>query len=79
MKPFSQWSKEEVEEEFGLYADHSYGLLQEWIALYSLQSLMRNSASFAGFLKTNDPTGQLLAEMVAAQKANPDTHPIYGA
>ena len=33
MKPFSQWSKEEVEEEFGLYADHSYGLLQEWIAV----------------------------------------------
>ena len=28
---------------------------------------------------SNDPTGQLLAEMVAAQKANPDTHPIYGA
>ena len=26
---------------------------------------------------SNDPTGQLLAEMVAAQKANPDTHPIY--
>ena len=22
MKPFSQWSQEEVEEEFGLYADH---------------------------------------------------------
>jgi hypothetical protein len=28
---------------------------------------------------SNDPMGQLLAEMVAAQKANADTHPVYGA
>ncbi len=160
MKPFSQWSKEEVEEEFGLYADHSYGLLQEWIAeLPSVsdeeQRILRRLSQkllthvhdwneeelkvfFIAFIldfvdfwqphyrpfferelsveyaegkrlwgvvdffvasgkqsprkpffflheykkqadTSNDPTGQLLAEMVAAQKANPDTHPIYGA
>jgi hypothetical protein len=28
---------------------------------------------------SNDPLGQLLAEMVAAQTANANSHPIYGA
>ncbi|MCP4349232.1 MAG: hypothetical protein GY795_27445 [Desulfobacterales bacterium] len=31
MKPFSKWTKEEIEEEFGLYDDRNYALLQEWI------------------------------------------------
>jgi len=28
---------------------------------------------------SDDPIGQLLAEMIAAQKSNSHTHPIYGA
>jgi len=160
MKPFSQWTKEEVEEEFGLYADRDYALLREWIAVSPSvsdeeQRVLRRLSQkllahvhdwneeelkicfiafvldFADFWQpcyrpfmerelsveyaegrklwgiadflvasgkqsprqpflflleykkqadtSNDPIGQLLAEMIAAQKANFHTHPIYGA
>ncbi len=160
MKPFPQWTKEEVEEEFGLHADRHYALLQEWIAVSpsvsdeeqrSLRGLSQKLLThvhdwneeelkvcfiafildFADFYQphyrpflerelsveyadgkklwgiadflvasgkqsprepffflheykkqadtSNDPIGQLLAEMVAAQKANSHTYPIYGA
>lgn len=160
MKPFSKWTKEEIEEEFGLYADRNYALLQEWIDVSPsvsdeeqriLSQLSQKLLTyvhdwneeelkvyfiafildFADFWQphyrpflerelsveyaegkrlwgivdffvasgkqsprelffflheykkqadtSNDPIGQLLAEMVAAQKANSHTHPIYGA
>ena len=160
MKPFSQWTKEEIEEEFGLYADRKHAGLQEWLSVSP--SLPENECSvlrglsqkllahvhdwneeelkvyFIAFLldfvnfyqphyrpflerefsveyaegkklwgiidflvasgkqapkepffflheykkqadTSNDPIGQLLAEMVAAQAANSHQHPIYGA
>ncbi|MCP4339867.1 MAG: hypothetical protein GY799_13495 [Desulfobulbaceae bacterium] len=160
MKPFSQWTKEEVEDEFGLHADRNYALLQEWITvspsrpdeeiriLHQLsQKLLTHvhdwneeelKVYFIAFLldfidfyqphyrpflerelsveyaegkklwgiidflvasgrqspkepffflheykkqadTSNDPLGQLLAEMVAAQTANSHMHPVYGA
>jgi hypothetical protein len=160
VKPFSKWTKEEVEEEFGLYSDRDYARLQEWIAVSpsfsdeeqrSIHRLSKKLLThvhdwneeelkvcfiafildFADFWQpnyrpflerelsveyadgkklwgivdflvasgkqsprkpffflheykkqadtSNDPMGQLLAEMVAAQKANSDTHPVYGA
>ncbi len=160
MKPFSQWTKEEVEEEFGLYPDRHYALLKEWISASPSvsdeeQRILRRLSEkllthvhdwneeelkvfFIAFIldftdfyqqhyrpflerelsveyaegkklwgivdclvasgkqsprvpffflheykkqadTSNDPIGQLLAEMVAAQKANPHIHPIYGA
>ncbi len=160
MKPFSQWTVEEIEQEFCLQDDRDYQLLQEWITVSpSLSddeiSLLRRLSQklltyvhdwneeelkmyFIAFLldlvdfyqphyrpflerelsveyakgkklwgktdflvatgkqtpkkpffflheykkqadTSNDPLGQLLAEMVAAQTANINTHPIYGA
>ena len=160
MKPFSQWTKEEVEEEFHLTADPQSALLQQWLAVSSavsaeeeqrLRHLSRKllahvhdwneeelkmdfiallldvvdfyQAHYRPFLErelsveyaegkklwgiidflvasgkqapkepffflheykrqadtSNDPVGQLLAEMVAAQTANRHAHPMYGA
>ena len=160
MKPFSQWTKEEVEEEFHLNAEPNHPLLNQWLAV-SLsvseeeQQTFRHLSQkllayvhdwneeelkvyFIAFLldvvnfyqehyrpflerelsveyaegkklwgivdflvasgkqtpkepffflheykrqadTSNDPVGQLLAEMVAAQTANRHTYPIYGA
>ncbi|MCP4701884.1 MAG: hypothetical protein GY862_34250 [Gammaproteobacteria bacterium] len=160
MKPFSQWTKEEVEEEFHLSADSNSKILQEWLTAIKkiseeeakfLLRLSRKLLShvhdwneeelkvyFIAFLldfiafyqeryrpflerelsveyeegkrlwgitdfmvasgkqsprepfffiheykkqadASNDPLGQLLAEMVAAQTLNTHNHPIYGA
>ncbi len=160
MKSFSQWTVEEIEQEFNLQADRNYSLLQEWVTVspslsdneMSLlgqlsQKLLRHvhdwneeelKVYFIAFLldfidfyqphyrpflerelsveyeagkklwgivdffvasgkqspkepffflheykkqadSSNDPLGQLLAEMVAAQTANTSAHPIYGA
>lgn len=160
MKPFSQWTKEEVEEEFDLKADSNYPLLKQWLAVSSSVSdddvqMLRHLSQkllthvhdwneeelkvyFIAFLldvvnfyqeyyrpflerelsveyaegkklwgiidflvasgkqtpkepffflheykrqadTSNDPVGQLLAEMVAAQTANHHEYPIYGA
>jgi hypothetical protein len=160
MKPFSQWTKEEIEDEFNLSADRQHLRLQEWIAVlpsfseaeqktlhHLSQKLLEHvhdwneeelkicfialllnmvdfhQASYRPFLErelnvvyaegkrlwgvvdflvasgrqspkqpffflheykrqldtANDPLGQLLAEMVAAQAANAHSHPVYGA
>lgn len=161
MKPFSQWTTEEVEEEFGLVPNREYPRLQEWLSVSSnllhesehqtLQQLSQKLLAhvhdwneeelkvyfiaflldFVDFYQTlyrpflerelrveyaagkklwgiidflvasgkqspkepyfflheykkqadtsNDPLGQLLAEMVAAQTVNPHPHPLYGA
>ncbi len=160
MKSFSQWTKEEVEEEFGIVADRQHAPLHEWISVspalsdHESQTLHQLSQkllthvhdwneeelkvyfiaflldfiefyqpSYRPFLErelrveyaegkklwgiidflvasgkqspkepffflheykpqadtSNDPLGQLLAEMVAAQTANAHPHPIYGA
>ena len=160
MKPLSQWTKEEIEDEFGLTADRQYGLLQEWLAVspafsdveqqalrnlsqtllahvhdwneeelkvYFIASLLNMvnfyQSSYRPFLErelsveyaegkrlwgivdflvasgrqapkqpffflheykkelesSNDPLGQLLAEMIAAQVANAHAQPVYGA
>ena len=160
MKPFSQWTKEEIEDEFSLTANRQYGLLQEWLAvspsftdseqqtllklsqtllthvhdwneeelkIYFIAALLNMvnfyQPSYRPFLErelsveyadgkrlwgiadflvasgrqapkqpffflheykkeldsSNDPLGQLLAEMVAAQTANARTQPVYGA
>ena len=160
MKSFSQWTVEELEQEFGLQDDRNYHLLQEWITISpSLsdseinrlrqlsQKLLTHvhdwneeelkiyfiallldfidfyQPNYRPFLErelsveygegkklwgnidflvasgkqspkepyffiheykkqadtSNDPLGQLLAEMVAAQTANINAHPIYGA
>ncbi|MCI5190595.1 MAG: hypothetical protein D3905_12590 [Candidatus Electrothrix sp. AS4_5] len=160
MKPFSKWTKEEIEDEFSLIADRQHGLLQEWLAVspsfsdaeqqtlcdlsqtllthvhdwneeelkvYFIASLLNMvnfyQPSYRPFLErelsveyadgkrlwgiadflvasgrqapkqpffflheykkeldsSNDPLGQLLAEMVAAQTANAHAQPVYGA
>jgi len=160
MKSFSQWTKEEIEDEFGLSADRHHARLQEWISVslsfseaeqktlhHLSQTLLEHvhdwneeelkicfialllnlvdfhQLSYRPFLErelnvayaegkrlwgvvdflvasgrqspkqpffflheykrqfdtSNDPLGQLLAEMVAAQTANANSHPIYGA
>lgn len=160
MKPFSQWTKEEIEDEFRLSADRHHARLQEWISVspsfseaeqktlhHLSQTLLEHvhdwneeelkicfialllnlvdfhQLSYRPFLErelnvayaegkrlwgvvdflvasgrqspkqpffflheykrqldtSNDPLGQLLAEMVAAQTANANSHPIYGA
>lgn len=160
MKSFSQWTKEEVEEEFGLSANRQHTLLQEWLNVsphlsdeekkqlhqlsekllahvhdwneeelkvyfiaFILDFIDFYQTNFRPFLErelsieyaegkklsgvvdflvasgkqspkqpffflheykkqidsSNDPLGQLLAEMVAAQMLNTQPHPIYGA
>lgn len=160
MKPFSQWTKEEIEDEFGLSVDRQLAPLQEWISVspsfpeaeqktlhHLSQTLFEHvhdwneeelkmcfialllnlvdfhQASYRPFLErelnvayaegkrlwgvvdflvasgrqspkqpffflheykrqldsSNDPLGQLLAEMAAAQAANAHPHPVYGA
>ena len=160
MKPFSKWTKEEIEDEFSLTADRQYGLLQQWLAVspafsdaeqqslrnlsqtllahvhdwneeelkvYFIASLLNMvnfyQPSYRPFLErelsveyaegkrlwgivdflvasgrqtpkqpffflheykkelesANDPLGQLLAEMIAAQTANAHAQPVYGA
>ncbi|KOR30587.1 hypothetical protein TI05_13715 [Achromatium sp. WMS3] len=160
MKPFAQWTKEEVENEFKLIADTDYSKLHQWLSAPSIisteesqlldqlaQKLLKHvydwneeelkvyfialllnivdfhQDAYRPFLErelsveyaegktlwgivdflvasgkqqpkqpflflheykrqintSNDPMGQLLAAMVAAQKANDYTHPIYGA
>ncbi len=160
MKPFSQWTKQDVEEEFGLSAVLDSPLLQSWLngvqevseeeflRLRRLSEKLRNHVhdwneeelkiyfiafildfvdfyqlSYRPFLErelsvdyaegkrlwgivdflvasgtqfpkepmfflheykkqldtSNDPLGQLLAEMVAAQAINSRPHPVYGA
>lgn len=160
MKPFSQWTTEEIEQEFSLQSDRNYKLLQDWInvspsmsddettrlrqlsekllthvhnwneeelKIYFIAFLFdlvdfyqphyrpflerEISAQYAEGKKlwgkvdflvasgkqspkdpffflheykkqadtSNDPLGQLLAEMVAAQVVNSNTYPIYGA
>ncbi|MDM8529130.1 hypothetical protein QUF58_13100 [Anaerolineales bacterium HSG24] len=160
MKPFSQWTVEEIEQEFGLQADRNYKLLQDWIMVspslsddetIRLRQLSQKLLTyvhdwneeelkvyFIAFLldlvdfyqplyrpflerelsveyaegkklwgkidflvasgkqspkepffflheykkqadTSNDPLGQLLAEMVAAQAVNTNAYPIYGA
>jgi hypothetical protein len=160
MKPFSKWTKEEIETEFHLKKDIENQLINEWITIVSTvsgeekvrlkqlsQKLLNHvhdwneeelkvyfiaflldfvdfyQESYRPFLErdlsvqyeegkrlwgnadflvasgsqspkepfffiheykkqldtSNDPLGQLLAEMVAAQKLNQHPHPIYGA
>ncbi len=160
MKPFSQWTKEEVETEFDLRKEPKNQVLQDWLTVVPAvstdekqrlgqlsQKLLNHvhdwneeelkvyfiallldlidfyQASYRPFLERdlsapygedkrlwgkadflvasgtqtpkepfflfmntknngiliNDPLGQLLAEMVAAQKLNRHPHPIYGA
>jgi len=159
MKPFSQWTTEEIEEEFNIVPNRKHSPLQEWLSVSSTfplhesqtlhhlsQKLLEHvhdwnkeelkvyfiaflldfvdfyQPSYRPFLErelrveyaggkklwgiidflvasgkqspkepffflheykkqantSNDPLGQLLAGMVAAQTMNPHSHPIYG-